>query len=234
MTRPIQKIEEQNYANLAAKLLKENWQISEPENELDWPDLLVKNGDKYFGLEVRKVFKDEKAKGSLSRTDESIRIDRLQSSAIEFYKTFSCSVKVQLYGDPGNPLELAKCIGIAANSLKEWGRVKVRLGNQRWMYVCRLPDDCEKYTRWDLLSDTVGWVGTIGSDCIQKAIHSKAKKLAKYKRNLSVVDLLLVCDHTKNSGKNNFGELEKVDTEGFDRIYLMTYPSNIIKLPAQK
>jgi hypothetical protein len=234
MTRPIQKNEEQRYAKRASELLMENWCISQPNNELDWPDLLIKNGDQEFGLEIRKVFKDEKKGGSPSRTGESSRKKQLQCSATEYYKAFSCSVKVQLNGDPGNPCELAKIIGDEAKKLGVWEQVKVHLSNHRWMYVRRLPDEFQQYKKWVLLSDAVGWVGILSSKDLQKAIDMKAKKLPRYRRNVEQVRLLLVCDHFQNSGKTSFTETEKLNKKEFDRIYFMSYPDKIIELHDQK
>ncbi len=74
MTRNCQKELEIGFAEYTSNILKEEWGIEQPLNEIEWPDLLINHNEQSFGLEVRSIFLDEKASGSLLKKNESHRV----------------------------------------------------------------------------------------------------------------------------------------------------------------
>ena len=87
-----------------------------------------------------------------------------------------------------------------------------------------------KYSRWQYLTDRVGWVQQIDWLTIQQLITEKSKKLAKYQTNISTVSLLLVADATFNSGKIAIGSEELVNLSGFNSVYILIYPDKVLKI----
>lgn len=234
MTRSVQKTEERIYAEQTAILLGEEWDIREPGNEREWPDLLVDSASGTFGLEVRKIYADEASKGSLKRREESLRAERLREVADIYYSGAMPPIRLQFYGDPVDAENLASELASIVPSMQVWERKKVVCGVNSWMYVWRLPDECEEYRKWDIISDRVGWVGVLDPDVVQRAIHRKSSRLESYKKHIEDVRLLLVCDRTMNSGKNLFDEYPNLDQSGFDQIYLLSFPDDLVHIPAAK
>ncbi len=86
MTTDIQKQKERMFAHQLASSLGEDWSISFPPDELEWPDLLVNDGVNNFGLEVREFTKDQESeKGSKLRESESINRNLVADLARIFY-----------------------------------------------------------------------------------------------------------------------------------------------------
>lgn len=232
MTRRRQKIEERLYAERAIALLGENWTIQEPDDEREWPDLLIKTTTGSFGLEVRRLYADEVSKGSLKRAAESSRARLLKQVATLYYEGGTPPVRVQFYGRPDNPATLADDLAEMVPLMHTWERKKVTYDSQRWMHVCRLPAECGEYSRWDIVSDLVGWVGVINPSVVQRAIQDKSAKLPRYKAHVEDVRLLLVFDRTRNSGKQLFANPPGIENTGFDHIYLLSFPDELIQIPA--
>ena len=232
VTRRQQKIEEKLYAECASALLCESWVIQESDDEHEWPDLLISTANATFGLEVRKLYADEDTHGSRLREDESSNMSLLRQVATNYYKKDVPPVSVQFYGCPDNPNRIVEDLAIIVPSMHTWEQKKVTCGNHYWMFMHRLPDECGKYCRWKVVSDSVGWVGHIDQPVVLSAVHKKAVNLVKYKKHINDVRLLLVCDRTMNSGKYLFGIYHDIENSGFDHIYLLSYPDEIYHLPA--
>lgn len=234
MIRRRQKIEERLFAERTIALLGESWTIQEPDNEIEWPDLLIKTAIGSFGLEIRKLYADEVSKGSLKRAGESRRARLLKQAAALYYEGGAPPAQVQFYGQPDDPITLANDLATMIPSMQVWEGRKVSYDSQRWMHVYRLPVEYGEYSRWHIVSDSVGWVGVIDISVVQRAIQEKSTRLTRYKRHLDDVRLLLVCDRTMNSGKQIFGNLSGIENAGFNYIYLLSFPDQLIKVPAPK
>ncbi|MBI2916752.1 MAG: hypothetical protein HYY01_02055 [Chloroflexi bacterium] len=232
MTRKRQKIEERLFAERAIALLGEHWTIREPPNEREWPDLLVDTATGSFGLEVRKLYPDEASGGSAKRAAESLHARRLTEVAVRYYAGGAPPARVQFYGLP--PTTLASDLASMVPSMQTWEHKKVTYDSQRWMHVCRLPAELAKYSRWDILTDSIGWVGVIDSSVVQRAIQEKFANLAQHKMHVEDVRLLLACDRTRNSGKLLFGDLPGIEDAGFPHIYLLSFPDQLVQIPAQQ
>lgn len=233
MTRQRQKEEEKAFVKRAGDLLGENWNILEPPDEHEWPDLLVETDTGSFGIEVRKLYTDESTKGSPNRTAESLRIQQLNKVAALYYKNGSPAIRVQFYGNPENPTGLANDLASTVYSMKIWEQKKITYNCQQRMYVTRLPIEFGKYTRWIIVSDRVGFVGVIESSIVQRVIHEKSENLERYQAHIKDIRLLLVSDRTFNSGKNSFSNIDKLKTEGFDHVYLLSFPDELSQIPAK-
>jgi hypothetical protein len=232
MTRRRQKEEERLFAQRVIAILGETWTIQEPPNEREWPDLLVETTTGRFGLEIRKLYGDEESQGSRKRAAESSHVQQLNQVATRYYKSGAPPARVQFWGSPDDPVSLASDLVAMVPSMQIWEQKKCSYDdNQRLLYVCRLPNECGEYRRWEVVSDAVGWVGYLKPSTVQHAIREKSAKLTQYKIHVKDIRLLLVSDRTKNSGKNLFGNISGVETEGFENIYLLSFPDQLIQIP---
>jgi len=230
MTRRRQKTEERLFAERAIALLGKDWTIREPDNEREWPDLLIETPTGSIGLEVRKIYPDEAARGSSKRAAESSRRRQLKKVANNYYDSGAPPVRVQIYGWPNDTAILVSELSSIATLMQIWERKKITFDNNCWVNVCRLPDECAKYNRWDIVSDSVGWVGALDSSVVQQAIQKKSANIVRYKVKVEDVRLLLVCDRTRNSGKLLLRDPSGIERAGFNHIYLLSFPDELFKI----
>jgi hypothetical protein len=227
MTQQSQKILEQRYAIGASKELNENWHITIPPDEKNWPDLVVEYNGNEFGLEVREVFLDEKRKGSQNKADE-IRNERDLRALVEYYYSkISLPIKADFSGDIAKKETIGDSIIENVKGLTEFERININPYPGCKVSILKLPLELVLYDRWEYLSDLVGWVRKIDKKNIELIIEEKAKKLPKYLKNLSGVSLLLVSNRIKNSGKIDLEENIIVRSFGFKKIYFYSSPFTI-------
>lgn len=120
-------------------------------------------------------------------------------------------------------------------SLTAWDRhdfyIAQRDGRPISFHVLRLPDG--KHGRWDVMNNTVGWVGSISPQAIQKKISTKANGLPRYRSALMSAYLLVVADGSVSSGFLELGRSGVLDPSGFDAVYFQRYPSEGTQLVTQ-
>lgn len=231
MTRPYQKNEEAFFARKAIELLGETWSVKESPNEEDWPDLIVSSRNVKFGLEVRNIFKDESKSGSNTKEIESIRVSRLKLLADLYYKKTSVPINLNIRGD----IEKSKIDDIAlflANTvipLEEKEEIERDKFGVKF-YIQRLPSTFENYSRWKNINDYICWKSKLTQEVLVNAVLAKESKLAKYRKNIPDMRLLLVLNTMKNSGRADFPEgFYDIESE-FNDIYVMLYPDKIYRL----
>jgi hypothetical protein len=72
MTSDLQKSKEMMFASQLALTLGLEWNIELPLNEDEWSDLIINEGSRKFGLEIREITKDKETKKVLCRRPMSI------------------------------------------------------------------------------------------------------------------------------------------------------------------
>mgnify|MGYP000282296338 CR=1 FL=1 len=231
MTRQSQKNEELYFARKASELLDESWSVEESPNEEEWPDLIVSNQNVKFGLEVRSIFKDESKTGSNTKGIESIRISRLKLLADTYYKKTSVPINLNIRGDMDKSEidDIALFLANAVIQLKEQEKgERDKFGVK--FYITRLPPSFENYSRWKNINDYVGWKSKLIQEILVNAVLAKESKLAKYRKNIPDMRLLLVLNTIKNSGRADLPEdFNNIKSE-FNDIYVMLYPDRIYRL----
>ncbi len=230
MTRHHQKELELIYAEKAAELLNEFWEIEPSPNETSWPDLLVKIESETFGLEVREIYLDESRKGSTKKAYEKMNLKNIQKLADAYYNTNYPPIKVDLLGNIEAHDKLLNAIISEVSQLKKLEQRRIELYSNCVIYLRRLPNNMNKYKRWNHISDKVGLVRNIDEDIIKRVILKKSKKLSKYSKNISDVRLLLVSNRIFNSGKTQLNSEITFDRCGFNTIYYLSYPETVWKL----
>lgn len=225
------KVGEKFYAEKAAELLRESWAVEFPEDEINWPDLIVTTASENFGLEVRRIFSDEKKTGgSPKKEDEQNRQEKVKKLADDFYAKSNFTIKVDFLGNIDQDDKLLNAIIDVAQRLLEFEQERIEAYDNCVVYVTKLPDQFGQYKRWTYVSDKVGWVRNIDANFIEKFIIEKAKKLPKYAAKITDVRLLLVSNRINNSGKCRLENNIVCNTYGFKEVYYLSYPVEAWKL----
>ena len=238
MTRPLQKKIELNYVKELASILGGLWEASPREK----PDFIIENGTSIFGLEVSLVHTGEiKKKSSKMKEDESrakLHMNKLQE-AYEAHTNVPLRLhvivnkyekedkdKCKEYKEKILPILIAedfqsKPVGhrIQKEILRNNGDISIKF--------CATKALRAEYSD---LRYSCGWVNQNGMSVVQNAILEKEKKLDSYKHNTDLKDirLLLVADHTNNSGKLILENLEGLYRGGFNVIYFFQRPRKIV------
>ncbi|SEQ02426.1 hypothetical protein SAMN03080615_00062 [Amphritea atlantica] len=216
------------YASQLAKTLGGNWTIEFPDDEREWPDLLVHDGVQQFGLEVREITKDkETKKGSIRRASEGRNNQIIQKLADSYYQQTSIPIKVGILGNIDNETVILESLLQFSIESKEWDNIRIDTNKNSIIYATHLPEEIGIYKRWEYVDDRVGWVREIDSEFLAPFIIEKEKKIPKYKIHLDDIRLLLVADPTYSSGQLLFTD-NKIDIESeFNEIYFLVYPNEV-------
>lgn len=228
MTTDVQKEREINYAIQLADAMGENWNVECPPNEAEWPDLLINDGVRQFGLEVREITKDiETRKGSRHKASEGRNLQKVRALVENYYEISSVPLKVEILGKFGDGELIKDALIRFANVSRDWDSERIDLDCDLKVYVTRLPKDAGRYTRWKNVSDRVGWVRKVDLDFVWNFVSEKEARIRKYKTHIKDVRLLLVADRTYSSGMLEFvGGSLNIETE-FNEIYVLECPNKV-------
>ncbi len=231
MTRQFQKVEEEFYATKAGEMLRSSWSISSAPDELDWPDLIIQTRDGKFGLEVRNIYKDEILfKGSNLKKMESNNTSFRNKLAALYYTRSAIPISLQILGE---------CSDSHINHIVDFMVQKSRtldvMSSERCilhelsmvLYIRRLPDHFERYSRWISPGDSTSFVSKFSNSLLIEAIKAKEANLTKYKTNIENVQLLLVLNRSKASGMAELNSLPISLKSSFDQIYVFSYPDKV-------
>jgi hypothetical protein len=231
MTTNIQKEKEFIFAHQLATSLGEDWVISFPPDELEWPDLIVNDGVNNFGLEVREFTKDQESKkGSKLRESESKNRSLVAKLARKYYQQSEVPIKVNILRDISNEHQILSALIEFSRTHNAWDSDRLDLDGVTIIQVTRLPDELGQYSHWKYLDDRIGWVRRIGISEIALLITEKEKKLKKYRTHLEDVRLMLVADPTFSSGMISFECEGLIASSDFNEVYLLIHPNDVHKL----
>jgi hypothetical protein len=221
------KIQERIYAEKAIELLKWKCQLNDIPEPLDFE---VSDGVDTWGLEIRNVFKFERAtKGSRDKEYESHTYRLLFNLAREYYAASGSPIRVQLRG--ASFLSTDHTGFLSALLDRQPGipgsQEILQLASGVTLYICDLPVSVERYSRWQLVDHHVGWVRPITQLEIQKAIDVKATRLPVYSAKYQRIDLLLVADRIFNSARMSLASEGQINNPGFANIYFLSYPDDL-------
>ncbi len=234
MTTQLQKLLEIAYAIKTGELLEESWQVEASPDEVNWPDLIVRAASGVFGLEVREIYIDETKNGSAKKAREAHNRGLIAELAKTYYESPCIPIKANLLGDIGRQKLLLSVLKDEAVHLSVFDQVRLEPYDGCVAYLTRLPDQFQGYRRWSYLNDVVGWVATLDKDFLQSAIVQKAKKLVKYRSQISDVRLLIVSDRIYNSGKAFLTSETQCNANGFTSVYYLSYPEAVWTIASQQ
>ncbi|MGQ5523403.1 hypothetical protein ACUHMQ_09090 [Chitinimonas sp. PSY-7] len=242
------KDQERAYAQKAAELLPQNWEIIDiPEP----PDFEIKYNGNTFGLEIRQVFNREN--NICDEPDEdkqktNICDDEIGTGSPTKYREVLNSRKINrlaklYYQSNGKPIRAVFHGNLLEANMREVLDYLLKLPStyptppefhtvsNLTVHIIPLPNDGKSsgYPHWQYVDDRVGWVGQVSPEILQNAIDRKAQKLDSYKKKYNIIDLLLVADHRFNSGKLDINESTdfELNNPGFRNIYFLSFPDSI-------
>ncbi len=198
----------------------------------DPPDFLLETGDEIIAVEMTQLYKDEGLRGSPVKAAEGERAKFLRQLASEYYAQGGrpLLVKAMVPGipDPRAVAALAarlhECRPTVAWDTTEFEAKVGGLEHARF-YLRALPDEQARYSRWECITDAVGWVRPLSVELIAERIQEKAEKLQEYLKAADRVMLLLVADRLLNSGKLEFAPTgTRLPTCGFSEVHLLMFP----------
>mgnify|MGYP005815444235 CR=1 FL=1 len=214
-------------------------------DEGEAPDFVIQLGDRRLGIEVVQVFADQGATNSKKRQDESHRLTLLRNLCHAYYEAGGSSATLRLQVEPGYfqrirgriPPELrdrlltrllartARMNEGATLTSRVRGRHQSLLAT---MWIRRLPDSFGRYSRWQLLNDSMAWVPTLSREYLNSIVARKAGKLAAYQRRVPDVVLLMVADGSLASGLVRYDD-GSVERRGFEAVYLFHHPKGEVQ-----
>jgi len=234
----LKKRKESAHVERLAKLLNADWRIQVPSDERIAPDFIVTESTGSFGLEHTQVFKDalDRSAGSQMKSAESRRQSRLTGIGVSVSAAMGFPIKLLVsserkyvdedhfaFDDCSNEqLEAAVLSSnLKSHELNE-PPLKIETRGVTIFASRRLRNEVE------FIQDRVGFVGW-GEGALKAAIAAKSAKLPKY-RSEGLVDirLLVVSDRLFNSGKLNLTHDAVVDRMGFDIVYFLSYPDEVL------
>jgi hypothetical protein len=210
----------------AANLLSRAWDLGKDREE---PDLVVRDGEDVFGLEITLVFEDLRSKGqSRKRQREAFNAKRLRVLESAWSEQSGVILQVQVLGhlNDENQNEVIETLQESIISDRSVTDPPLRLETPSGI---RLFARVAFHSRWSQLDDGVGWVTQNAVEQAQAAINRKVPRLPAYRAAAgSDVRLLIVADHSRASGMLELEEVDAIDLAGFSKAYFMTFPGGPI------
>jgi hypothetical protein len=203
--------------------------FSVTELDRESPDFEITNGEEIRGLEVTEIYFDDYGTighGAIER--ESVNDKALVNLAKRYYESRkNCPVLVRVQGAKSirNHVNNILNILLVRNWHGNWSRRTYTLSRSPMveLLVQDLPIEQSEYKRWQNISDNVGYVKILEDTDIQQAIDRKFEKLSRYQSAYKVVDLLIVCHRSRNSGRLSFNN-NKANFRGFNQVYFFESP----------
>ena len=230
MTRKSQKDLELFYAEQFANIMNYKWNIIVPEDEQNYPDLLIDTHNSMFGLEVRELFVDEGFEnGSKLKNKEQTNINVLQELASKYYENSKKPIYVKIFGkvDSNN---FDKVLMVLLNSKVNQNQVVseklITNFGLLTVNITGLTEEFSNYSYWQNISDNIGIIKSSNLDYVEEVIKLKSKKIPKYSHYIKNVSLLLFCTPLFNSGKLHFEKWDSIQKFGFINIYIYKHPQN--------
>lgn len=198
------------------------------------PDFILIRGRERIGLEITRLFGDEKPWGSPMKRTEVGRLRFLKQLSEEYYRRGGVPLLVKLDAfanyeaieltTPEIPALVDRLLPAAA-VLAPWAEEIILAGNDSTkLWLTRLPDELVGYSRWIPIKNSLGWRRTLTDNYLEARIADKAKLLPTYRNKADRVVLLLIADETKASGFLQYRG-SGVASEGFEAVYFHAAPN---------
>lgn len=202
------------------------------------PDFAIEFDNKKVGVEITNLYIREDYKGSLEKRQEELWSKFLKNLAQRYYQ--ACSVPILLkvlFESKKLPTETDSLVSKlkVSETIDVWERhdfyVKKGSGSGLKVWIVRLPEAFQHYSRWTCINSHVGFSHPIDLKVLHKRIEAKKTKLSQYKQKYEKTILLLVADRIVNSGRFHFSEKGlRISEPGFDSVYLVLYPEELRKI----
>jgi hypothetical protein len=221
----------------------------------DPPDFFLVSLASRIAVEVTRIYRHENRKGSAAAADE-YQFQRFVSELEVRYLTVTEAQPIQVsvalppiirsravrrfsrkeyQADLANVAEQALAVLRRMPALEAWAKhefyVQQRDGRHVSFHVLRLP--AGKSAPWDVMNNTVGWIGSVPLQVLQERIREKAGDLPRYRSEVASTYLLVVADGSVASGFLELPPGAVLDAAGFDAVYFQRYPFDDTRLVAE-
>ena len=198
------------------------------------PDFLMRTPNGVVGLEITQLYKDERADGSPHKKLESRRVHYLRGLAATYYemggKPTYVTANLSWWNlDPELFPHLARrLIRRRPSATPAYAEFAVKTKHYLEIakfYQWSLADGAGSYSNWTCVNNSVGSVWPIQDKELTRKIEEKADKLPDYRKAVEQTILLIVAEHTQESGMFSFGEREALlPNRGFFQVHLFIHP----------
>lgn len=232
MTRSSQKKRERFLAEKAAECLGKKWCLGPDRADHNPPDFIVIEGTRQFGLEVCEISTGQQyeAGGSHMKRKESEAQKAVNTLQCKYESKENIPLSVMFVGDM-----CAKNMDAVFEVLDEMKLSTMKIGDHEIIEVDEGPARLRVFVtralraNWLSANNRAGAVDCDPVDRIAERIEKKSEKLPRYKEcaGLDDIRLLLVADHTMNSGKLLLEEGVTFDLRGFRIMYFFPHPDPV-------
>ncbi len=229
MTISVKKDLEKFYTEQFAHKMKYDWSVSIPDNETDFPDLIINNNGLVFGLEVRALNKSERRRGgSYEKEKENYNQRMITKLTQSYYQQTNRPIKVDIFGKLNDEI-VGRILNILLkNPIEDYQTfshaIESSSGNIS-IYITGLPNNFQNYSYWRSINNSIGFEKIIKTEDIETIIKIKSRNIKKYTKYYEDVSLLLYCNQLFNSGMINLKNIFIVNKYGFKNVYLYEHPT---------
>jgi hypothetical protein len=232
MTKRRQKQQETFDCQAAARALGADWILL--DDNMECPDLRVREGGRDFGLEHVTVHCGARTEepGRKPVPELAVRNKRRERLIDGVRRRLTAAYDVPLRVVMQGTVTEGTTNMLADNLLAvDWACESVgRLMNIQCIPGLKTYAMRSFRPEWVDVDAAVGWVDRLGIVRLQETIDSKKPKLLSYRLNAGGdVRLLVVANHYQAQGKVDVPEFMEVDAGGFSRIYFMAIPKYVIE-----
>ncbi len=236
-----QKKEEEFWVRLFQKESDLKFKIKTSES----PDSIIEYKSVDIGLEVANLYKNNTSnKGSRLKEQESFRNTILNSATEKYISESHRPIKLDVLFSPDfntykiNQIQVSQTLFefLSKINLREWENKRYSRSSDNWgnmsryfssIFVLGLPFKLENY--WTPID--FGFKATITEKLLIEAKEKKEEKLINiYRKKVSKNWLLLVSDGRYQSSNFDHSKIKIAPIKsGFDKIFLLLYPYNIVQ-----
>jgi hypothetical protein len=225
------KLRERTYLDAFLRLSRRKAKVIETER----PDFVLVAGGSRTGVEVTEVLRRDEGAGSTLKRKELNNQRALTALATKYYEAGGRPLQLHLIKGP-IPHEpqadaFVRELARVRESMAENEQRRDPFGDREdlgTLHVRALPDSFVRYNRWQFVDDVVGWVETLEPARLTRIIENKSRKLTAYRRGVAAVELLIVAEKLKNSGKWRLpDDFVPLDPRGFDAVHLLLHPDEL-------
>lgn len=240
-------MEKQEFELHAVRMLRQAGGLdhgSELQLGSDPPDVIAKIGEMRIGIEVRRLFNDERRSGSLSRQRLSTCQAVVDSAARLHSQVSSRSIQVSVHFCKGVVIPSSRKNVIAKMLVDLISRMSLRVGEAfhlrsedswgpHWpeeiLYVSGVLLEGVGHSFWGL-SDSA-WVGMTSNELIQSALRTKELDLPRWRNEVCEAWILMVLDGSVESSMLRIHEeISAVEYASyFDHAFVMEFCAMTVK-----
>lgn len=199
----------------------------------EWPDFVVADERGRLGLELTQLFRDDSPTGSPTVQEETRRTKLMREIARRYYAAGGppAHVSAVRIGPPeGSNIDDAVRLLLKAGARTGHDHQRIEVPDRArptrtpWalVYFHRLAPEVGAHCDWNACENSCAFVGRVKPEALRSCIDQKAANLARYRRHLDRVSLLIYVERNRGSGMiEPPREPLHLDGAGFEAVFLL-------------